>query len=277
MIPFYLFQFDVVPANTADFLPAVWSVLSDPLVCSFSGWSGSYLLILTIIFVIRSMYHHHGRASVAFDMKVCFVKVLKELKKEDADQEKSTQQIQEAIGHMETVCGAVGLPLTAERGMGAWFFGRKDAFSFEIVYPRGQDFVLRGGAVQVARVYRRADPRAIFQRGNRRKPFRSLSPNGVILGSYLTFRRPSYFPIKTYNKMETDSINSLTNALAKIEAGDGACIQYVVRSAKRNWRIEGTRIAKAMPTRQEAERRDGEGHDAIVREGCGEVHFVIEA
>ena len=71
-------------------------------------------------------------------------------------------------------------------------------------------------------------------------------PTGIILGSYVTYRRANHFPIKTYRKLETDAMNSLTNALSKIESGDGAVIQYVMRVAHASWRKEGYRIARAM-------------------------------
>jgi hypothetical protein len=246
MMPLPFLQLDFATVQPADVLPQVWSALSDPIVLLLLGMVGAFLFFLVVLYAVRSMYHRHGRASVAFDLKILLVKVPKELKKEDIGQEKSQQQIQEAIGHMETVCGTVGA-LSAERGMGAWFFGRKDALSFEIVLHKDRiSFYLAVPSKlqsfmeeQVHAQYPNAEITEV-------PDYNIFSPNGVILGSYLTLRRPSYFPIKTYDKMETDSLNSLTNALAKIEAGDGAVIQYVVRSAKRSWRAEGLRIARAM-------------------------------
>jgi len=73
-----------------------------------------------------------------------------------------------------------------------------------------------------------------------------FAPQGVILGSYLKFRRENYFPIKTYTKLESDSMNSITNALSKVNTEDGVAIQYVMRSARPGWRAGGLRIARAM-------------------------------
>ena len=73
-----------------------------------------------------------------------------------------------------------------------------------------------------------------------------FTPTGEIRGAYLTLKRPRYFPIKTYKKMEIDPMSALTNVLSKLEKNEGAAIQFVMRSARKEWRRAGIKIAQEM-------------------------------
>ncbi|HJV33410.1 MAG TPA: DUF87 domain-containing protein, partial [Patescibacteria group bacterium] len=64
--------------------------------------------------------------------------------------------------------------------------------------------------------------------------------------AHLVFSRENFFPLHTYKKLETDPLNALTNALAKVDPADGAAIQILVRSAKKEWRGKGLQIASLM-------------------------------
>ena len=73
-----------------------------------------------------------------------------------------------------------------------------------------------------------------------------FTPTGAIAGAWMVFKRPTYFPIKTYQKQEIDPLSNITNALATIAAPDGAAIQLVVRAAPSKWRKLAVKIASNM-------------------------------
>jgi len=73
-----------------------------------------------------------------------------------------------------------------------------------------------------------------------------FQPDGVILGSYLVFRRQNAFPIKTYTELEKDPLNAITNIFSKLPEGDGAAFQFLVRSSYSKWRKQGIKIASNM-------------------------------
>lgn len=247
MLSLFLFQFDLIaPTPAAPALLDPIAVLTSPIAYTVYAVIGALVGFYLLILILRAINIRRSRAKVAFGLKVLLVRVPKELSGDESKQDKSQQQIQEMIGAMETVFSTVG-GLKAQRGFGSWFSGRSDLFTFEIVCHRDKisffvtvpeklkDFMEQ----QILAQYPNAQIDEV-------PDYNIFSPNGVILGSYLKFRRPNYFPIKLYTKLEADSMNSLTNALSKIEAGDGAAIQYVVRSARKEWRGEGLRIARAM-------------------------------
>lgn len=247
MIPPALLQLDVVSEEFPVSAPiSVSSILAEPLVLMGLVFLGLITLVLVSLFAVRALYNRRGRAALAFGMKVLLVRVPKETKKEDVEQSKSTQQIQELISVMETIFSTLG-SLTAQRGLGAWLVGREDNFAFEIVAQQSKISFY----IAVPDRYRQFIEEQIHAQYPHAEiddvpDYNAFSPTGTILGSYLKLRRQSAFPIKTYQKLESDPLNSLTNALSKIEQTDAAAVQFVVRSAYREWRREGVRIAREM-------------------------------
>lgn len=61
----------------------------------------------------------------------------------------------------------------------------------------------------------------------------------------LTLQKPFLFPIKSYQRLISDPINNLTNALSKLEFEDGAVVQVMIRPAV-EWQKEGRDHAKNM-------------------------------
>jgi hypothetical protein len=79
------------------------------------------------------------------------------------------------------------------------------------------------------------------------KDYTIFKPDSVTLGSYLTLKKDHKFPIRTYQRMESDPLHNITNALSKLEDPyEGAAIQYVIKRSKSNWRMQGQKIAQKM-------------------------------
>ncbi len=245
MIPLFLFQLDLV-SGAAENPFSVASIVSDPMFLLAAWIIGLIFFAVIALLVIRNLYTRRGRASVAFDLQVMSIKVPKAVKKEDIEQSKSTQQVQELISVMETVYATIG-SMTHEKGLFTWLMGYQNLFSFEIVAHAGKITFY----VAVPKKFREFIEQQIHAQFPNAQiedepDYNIFSPNGVVMGSYMKFRRQSCFPIKTYRKLETDPLNSLTNALSKVEDADGVGIQIIVTSASKEWRSEGLRIAKAM-------------------------------
>lgn len=247
MSPFFLLQLEVAPtASSALTLPKLSDVLSDPFALSFIVLIGFFSIVAVILMILRRMFRRRGRYNVAFGMKVLLVRVPKEIRKEDTNTDKSQQQLQELIGHMETVFSTLG-SMRPERGIKAWFVGRSDTFSFEIVSHKDKiSFYVAVPAAWNEFIEQQIHAQYPNAQIDESADYNLFAPHSIILGSYLKLKRQNYFPIKSYRKLETDSINSLTNALSKVEKNDGVAIQYVMRVAKTSWRTEGLRIAKGM-------------------------------
>jgi hypothetical protein len=242
-----MLQLDLsTPDQGVPALPDVGSLWSSPIVWAVFAALGIGLLVLIIVLIVRSRYQRRGSAKTAFNMTVLSIKVPKDLPKGESAASFTTQQTQEVISVMETIFSTLG-SLSAQKGIGAWLFGRKDQFSFEIVFHRNLvSFYVAAPTMMRAFLEQEVHAQYAHAEIEEVPDYNIFSPTGVVLGSYLKLRRPSVFPIKSYRKMDTDPLNSLTNALSKLQEDEGAAIQYVVRSAPKTWRTEGLRIARSM-------------------------------
>ncbi len=156
-------------------------------------------------------------------------------KPQDEDGGNSAQALKEEIAKGETIFAAIG-GLRAERGVRAWFRGRSDHVSFEIMANAKQI------AFYVACAHK--DIRYLEQQIHAHYPaavieevedYNSFGIKGQAVAAWLKTTKSFIFPLKTYNKMEVDPMNSLINVISKLEKGESLVIQYVVRSAKGSW------------------------------------------
>lgn len=51
----------------------------------------------------------------------------------------------------------------------------------------------------------------------------------------LVTQKKYFYPIRTYKSMESDPLNSLTNAMSKLDDGEGAAIQFIFKPAGHSW------------------------------------------
>lgn len=230
----------------ASLISSFQDILSEPLVVVGFWIVAVVVFLLIALNVLRFFLIRRGRYRDAFDKKVFLVRVPKELRQDDNRNDKSQQQIQEAIGVMETLFSTIGA-VKGQKGFSTWLYGRTDVFSFEIVSHRDKiSFYVVTPASFASFVEQQIHAQYPNAQIDEVPDYNLFSPISVTLGSYVTFRRPSHFPVKTYRKMESDSMNGITNALSRVEPGEGVAIQYLVRSAPSYWRKEGLRIARAM-------------------------------
>lgn len=221
-------------------------IFLNPLVVGVFWFVAVLILSAVIAFFIRRSLHLKVKFTRSNEKVVLKVKVPKEVRREDVEQQKSLQQMQELIGFTETIFQTIG-SMKAERGVKAWLSGREDVLTFEMVASKSliMFFVtcpVKHRQFLESQIHAQYPHSSIEDAGD----YNIFSPKGVALGSYLSFKKPSYFPIKTYEKMESDPMNTITNALSKVADEDGAAIQFVIKSAYAKWRKEGLSIARAM-------------------------------
>ncbi|MEK7606639.1 MAG: type IV secretory system conjugative DNA transfer family protein [Patescibacteria group bacterium] len=220
----------------------------DPVLFAVFYVVGFYALLMAGVLVLRFFARRHHRMRSGFQKKILLVTVPKEAaeKKGESERKKTLQEVQEQIAVAQTLFSAVG-GLHAERGFQSWFLGRSDEFSFEIVAHKGiVSFYIAAPEKdrnfiedQIHGLYPNAQIAEV-------EDYNIFKPKGVIRGGYIVQRRHYLFPIKTFRKLEVDPLETLTNSLAKVAAGDGAAVQYVCRSAKGSWRKKGSRVAVEM-------------------------------
>jgi hypothetical protein len=82
------------------------------------------------------------------------------------------------------------------------------------------------------------------------------NPGYVDLSEY-KLKKQAFYPLTTYKEMEEiDPLNNLTQALAKLEAGESAAVQILVAPASNRWQGSGLRfLGKVKAPTEEGKRR----------------------
>lgn len=203
------------------------------------GVAGAFLLRH---YLSAKSHLRHGEEA----MVTLLVAVPRYRNEEDTKGNDNVAQIKEQIGMAEAVYAAIG-GLHPHKGIKAWFMGRSDAIAFEMVahkrlitfyvtLPKNmQEFFEQQLSAQWSNVsFEQVTDYNIF------------SPQGTILGGYLTFKRNSAFPLKTYKDLDSDPLNALVNIMSKVADTDGVAVQYIVRPTHHSWRNYGARIVRKM-------------------------------
>ena len=180
-------------------------------------WVIAFLFFCVItLFILRAILTRLSHARGAnLELVVLRLSLPKFRRKEEAERGTGGEQIKEGIAVAETFFSSVG-GLYAQRGIKPLFLGRNDHMSFEIVamdkkiyfyvaMPRNLQAHFEQ---QISSSYSDIHIEEI-------EDYNIFSPQGVILGSYLRFKRPFSFPIKTYKKLDGDPLSALTNTLSK--------------------------------------------------------------
>jgi hypothetical protein len=74
------------------------------------------------------------------------------------------------------------------------------------------------------------------------KEYNLFSEEGKVAFASLGLRSAAYYPLKVYRELPTDSLSSLTAALAKMGEGEGAAIQILISPADKKWQSAGRKF-----------------------------------
>lgn len=67
--------------------------------------------------------------------------------------------------------------------------------------------------------------------------------NSQVAGCYMRLKNAYSYAIKTYNRLNADPINAIVNALSKLDADEGAAIQFILRPVEDHWQKHGRELA----------------------------------
>jgi hypothetical protein len=202
------------------------------------------ILFLLILLLLRKIIKDQVEKKRYLEHKVFLVRIPKEDK--NNNEERSTQQLREEIAKAETVFSSIG-GLKAQKGLSTWLLGRDDQFSFEIVAHKEKISFYVIAPKQMGRYIEQQIhahyPEAAIEETD---DYNIFHPNGVSLVGYIKTVRSFVFPLKTYNKMEADPMNSLVNVMSKLEKNEGMSVQILVRSAHGSWHKRSAQVAREI-------------------------------
>lgn len=208
---------------------------------------GLLFLLLGILFIFRFHNHRLNLVPTGQDQLMTYRILMPKFKKEeDIKSTPSLQQIQEKVSIAETFYSALG-GLKAQKGFKSWLYGRSDAIALEMVAYEGLiTFYLTTPKYLHEFIEQQLHAQYPDAQIDLIDDYNLFKPDSLIVGGYLSLKRPSVVPIKTYKNSDSDPLNAITNAMSKVPNDEGLAIQFIVRSAHKEWRGLGRKITKNM-------------------------------
>ena len=201
------------------------------------------LWLLRKILIIRENYKR--------TLSLCFLKVTMPKKDSDLDEKKeTTKDFKEMVWLMEQLFASLKSMYTINK----WrkFFLWQDTISFEyiiheheiyfyIVVPKNYIYLIEK---QVNGFY----PDAVVEQ--------VMEPNIFAWkkyydGAYLYTKKDFAYPIKTYQKLESDPINNITNAFSKLEEDEAAALQVLLKPIDDDWQNKSAKISSKIMSGKE--------------------------
>jgi GTPase SAR1 family protein len=210
-----------------------------------------YLIVLVIallvIFLVAGLiigkFRGKGRVVRALNMSLFLIKLPREAKEDISIEEKRAR-----IAIMEQFL--TGLSALKEKSFLRRFLYGQPYVVLEMAVPFSTpeiSFYLAGPKryetfleKQIHGFYSKASVEKIDD-------YNIFNPEGCSAGGFLKLEKKSILPLKTYKELEVDPLESISNALTKIEEkGEGGAIQIVLRPAQKDWNKLGMSVARRM-------------------------------
>lgn len=227
-------------------------------------------LLAALVFAFRFFVRRFSTDNSYFNHQIFLIRLPKE-KPQDENKETSLQQMREEIAKGETIFASIG-GLKAQRGFASWLLGRNDHFSFEIVasankiafYAAAPRHLSRYLEQQVTAHY----PEAVIEEV---EDYNVFGINSKISAACLQTRKHFALPLRTYQKIEVDPLNSLINIMSKLDKNESMAVQYVVRSAYGSWHRRVRSIVRRIQEKNSVREGIGAGGIAEVFASLGDI------
>ncbi len=222
------------------------SLLTNPIFL-FIFWSAVVVVCGALgIALLRYILHKFFEVPLSLNKKVLHILVPKESAKKEEEDKSSKKDYKELIAVTESFYSGLGHLKPKWRAL-AFFIGREDHITLEIVATEG---LVKFFAVVPAHFQQFFEQQLHAQHPSAKieevEDYNLFRPKGVIFGAPIVMTRSSMFSLKTYKKMDSDPLNSLTNAMSKVEPTQGAAIQIVIRTAPKGWGHHAQEVAKMV-------------------------------
>ncbi|MBI2411415.1 MAG: type IV secretory system conjugative DNA transfer family protein [Candidatus Kerfeldbacteria bacterium] len=226
-------------------LDTILALNSIILIIGYVLLSGVFLFL--VLLVIRHIIQRSLKRPSAFHMVVLQILIPKEGQEDESSQPPSGDQIKEKISVAEVFFATLG-GVKAQRGFMHFLFGRNDHLSLEIVADKEGQVTFYAAVPRYMKQYFEHQIQAQYETAEiyEVEDYNIFDPQGAIVASSLKLDKDQMFAIQTYDKMESDPLNAITNVLSKFEKNEGAAIQFVIRSAKADWHEYPSKVAHTM-------------------------------
>ncbi len=193
-----------------------------------------FVTIATVIALSVGYLSTRRKIALKRSLEMVFLRVIIARKDSDQDERKETvKDFREQISIMEQLLASLK-SLYSSTLMG-WLFGQeylsleyvahKSEIYFYIVVPRRAKLLVEK---QIIGFY----PDAFIEETSEVNIFEGRS---VIRGEIMKLKKGEQFPIRTYQKLESDSMNGILSALGKLSEEESGVVQILMRPVDDDW------------------------------------------
>jgi len=212
--------------------------------------SGTLVLIAGAFMVAGSFLGFRSEINQSMNMDLEIIRVSKSEKPEQQPQGRKMNEIwKEEIGAMEQLFTALSSMKDTKSVFKKIFYGTP-SISFEIANSSASEEIVFFMAVprkfreSVEKQVHSFFPNAVLEKS---EDYTIFLPGSFTEASVLKLKNKYTLPVKTYESLEVDPLNAITNALSKLKTKEeGAAVQLVMRPAGTHWRMRGKKIAQKM-------------------------------
>jgi len=178
------------------------------------------------------------------------VRIVKPKKQENQDAEKRTQGEKEEISVMEQLLATFSETKIKRNFIMDFFYGTPQ-ITMEMAVPSDDEQI--SFYVSMPRQIKELVEKQIHSfypsaHIERIKDYTIFRPTGITKGSFIRLKKEHIFPIKTYQRLESDPLHNIANTFSKLEnIEEGACFQIVFRKSTNNSiKTRGEKITREM-------------------------------
>ena len=204
----------------------------------------SILLSFVIIFYIV-VYFIRKRVNFKRALDLAFLRVTLPKKESDLDEKKETaKDFKEMIGLMEQLLSSLKSihsskiisKIIGQDVISFEYISHENEILFYIVVPKKHKILIEK---QINWFY----TDAVIEETIEANIFEWKK---YIESTYLNTTKDFFYPIKTYQKLESDPINNITNALSKLEEDESAVVQILLRPVDDDWQKDCTHASSKI-------------------------------
>ncbi|HBU11072.1 MAG TPA: hypothetical protein DEA89_04115, partial [Candidatus Moranbacteria bacterium] len=221
---------DTLDLNTI-LIPLLW------VFATLTLFSGAFL-------VVRSFLNYRAQINRSMNMDLEVVRVTK-IFKEKGERSENGEAWKEEIGAMEQLLTTLS-NIKEKKSLWAHFLYSEPYMALEIANPCGNEEI--SFYLAVPKKFRDSIEKQVhsyFPHASIEKipDYTIFSPGSFTAAATLGLKRSYALPVLTYENIDIDPLNEISNALSKLQTeGEGAAIQLVLRPAGKNWRKLGRGI-----------------------------------
>jgi hypothetical protein len=212
-------------------------------------FSGVCVFLSGALMVASSFLKFRSQINQSMNLDLEIIRVSKTENPPEASERKNHEAWKEEIGAMEQLLMALSFNRDT-RGFASRLIYGTPCIGLEIANSaKSEDIVFY---ISLPKKFRESIekqihsffPNAVLEKA---EDYNIFFPGSFTEASVIKLKNKYTLPVRTYENMEVDPLNAITNAISKLETvSEGAAIQLILKPAGSAWRSKGRRIAQEM-------------------------------